>query len=121
MLNWRQLLLIACFVLALFVTGLFAYRAFHHARHVHVIDEPIKPWMNVLYISHSYRVPPPVLYKAIAVPFPPPDKRPLRVIAEEQHRPVEDLIKDLQNAIAEERKQRPPPSLPPPPGRGNQP
>jgi hypothetical protein len=111
--GWREWVVLLAFLLTLTITGLFVARTVRRAVYWHNHqDEPIRPWMNVLYVSHSYRVPPYVLYQAIGLsPYPPPDRRPLQKIADEQHRPVSDLIKELENAITHAR----PPYTPPPP------
>jgi ABC-type nickel/cobalt efflux system permease component RcnA len=113
--GWRQWLLLAAFALVVIATAWFAWRAVRRAaywRHHH--DEPIHAWMSVPYVAHSYRVPPFVLYRALGIPRQERDRRPLREIAREQHRPVEELITTLEQAIAEERRSHPPgqPSVP---------
>src|SRR5947209_1261764 len=108
-LSRQQWLVALAFLLALAVTGLFGVRAVRHAVYWHYHrDEPIRPWMSVPYIAHSYRVPPHVLYKAIGLTPIPHDRRPLRQIAREQNRPVADRVTELQDAIAEVRSARPP-------------
>ena len=111
-------MVLLAFVLVVSVTGLFAVRTvrrtiywrFHQ-------DEPIRPWMNIGYIAHSYRVPPWVLSQALGLPPKPgkPDRRPIREIAREQNRSVDEVIAVLQNAIVHARPPYPPPG-PPPPG-----
>ena len=54
-------------------------------------DEPIRGWMNVGYVAHSYHVPPHVLYRALGLPHKPPDKRPLREIAKAQNRSMDEI------------------------------
>lgn len=103
------------FLLAVVATGLFGVRAVRRAIYWrNHRDEPLRPWMSVRYVSRSYRVPPHVLYKAIKVAPIPHDRRPLRDIAREQNRPVEDLIAELKEAIIHSRPPYPPP--PPPDG-----
>ena len=115
-----QWLLLSLFLLALVVTGFFGVRAIRRAIYWrNHRDEPIRPWMSVLYVSHSYRVPPHVLYPAIGLSPETHDRRPLREIAREQNRPVETLINELQEAIIHSRPPYPPP--PPPPQRGQSP
>jgi hypothetical protein len=117
-LGWRQWVLLALFLLALLVTALFGVRTVRRAVYWrNHRDEPIRAWMNVHYVAHSYRVPPHVLYKAIGLPPGPPDRRPLREIARAQNRSVEDLIAELQDAIVHSR----PPYPPPPPDEGKPP
>jgi hypothetical protein len=121
-LGWRRWMIVLAFLLAASVAGLFAVRTVRHAlywgRHR---DEAIRPWMSVPYVARSYRVPPPVLYRAINLEPAPHDRRPLRDIALEQNRPVEALAAELQGAVAEFRAHPerfpPPPPRPPPDGR----
>ncbi|MFZ4663261.1 MAG: hypothetical protein ACOYNY_40015 [Caldilineaceae bacterium] len=54
----QQLLLLGALVLALFITVFFGLRAFRRFDHP-PSDEPIRGWMNIPYIAHSYQVPPP--------------------------------------------------------------
>ena len=110
-LGWHQWLVVVVFVLALIVTGLFGVRTVRRAIYwQNHRDETIRPWMSVSYVSRSYRVPPHVLYRAIGISPVPHDRRPLRELAREQNRPVEDLISELQNAIVQARLSPPPPS-----------
>jgi hypothetical protein len=110
-LGWQQWLVLGLFLAALGVAGLFGVRAFRRAAYWRAHrDVVIRPWMSVPYVAHSYRVPPRVLYEALGLkPQPPPDRRPLRLIAREQNRPVEELVGALQEAIAREREAHPPP------------
>ena len=110
-LGWQQWVVLGLFLVALVVAGLFGVRAIQRATYWRTHrDVPIRGWMTVPYVAHSYRVPPPVLYDALGIkPVPPPDRRPLRQIAREQNRKVEELISDLQEAIARERAAHPPP------------
>jgi hypothetical protein len=121
-LGWHQWLLLAVFLLAVFVTGLFAVRAVRRAIYWQTHrDEPIRPWMSVHYVSFSYRVPPQALYEALKLEPVPHDRRPLRQIAREQNRPVESVINDLQEAIKGFRAHAPPQPPPKPftpPGAG---
>jgi hypothetical protein len=112
----REWILLVLFLVALTVTSLFAARAFRRAAYWRAHrDETIRPWMSVGYVAHSYRVPPPLLYRAIGVEPGPPDRRPLRDIAAEQNRSVDLLISELQLTIIEFRKSHHPPDGPPPP------
>lgn len=110
-LTTNQWLLVGLFLLALFATGFFGVRAIRRAIYWrNHRDEQIKPWMSVPYVAHSYRVPPPMLFQAIGLEPTPHDKRPLRIIAREQNRPVETLISELDEAIKRFRQlPRPPP------------
>jgi hypothetical protein len=117
-----QWLIVIAFLLTASAAGLFAVRTVRRAvywgRHR---DEVIRPWMSVPYVAHSYRVPPPVLYRAIDLAPVPHDRRPLRDIAREQNRTVEALAADLQRVVADFRAhpERYPP--PPPPHGGESP
>jgi hypothetical protein len=113
-LGWQQWVVLGLFLVALVVAGLFGVRAFRRAAYWRAHrDVVIRPWMTVPYVAHSYRVPAPVLYEALGVkPVPPPDRRPLRLIAREQNRSVQELISELQEAIARERAAHPPPTSP---------
>ncbi len=115
----REWILLLFFLVTLAFTGLFAARAFRRAVYWRQHrDETIRPWMSVGYVSHSYRVPPPVLYQAIGVEPTPHDRRPLRKIAAQQNRSVDTLISELQLAIIEFRRSHPPPPGPPLPKGG---
>lgn len=110
----REWILLGLLVLTLAVTGLIAGRAYRRAVYWREHrDEKIRPWMSVGYVSHSHRVPSPVLYRAIGVEPSPRDRRPIRAIAAQQGRPVEALISDLERAIADFRSSHPPPGRAP--------
>ncbi len=110
--RWQQWLVVAMFLL---IAGFTAFKAVHMAREVIYWqvhrEEPIRGWMSVGYVAHSYRVPPYVLYLALGLPPKPPDRRPLREIADRQHRSMDEIRAVLQNAIIHAR----PPYPPPPP------
>lgn len=109
----QQWFVLVGLLLVLLFTGVFAVRTVQRAVYWRLHrDERIRPWMSVHYIAKSYRVPPQVLYQALGLP-PKKDRRPLKDIAREQNRPVEDLIVVLEKAIADERLNHPPPSQPP--------
>ena len=110
-LSGRQWIAIAALVLVLCVTGLFSVRTVRRAVYWRMHhDEVIRPWMSLPYVAHSYQVPPRALYEALNIPHPPHDRRPIRQIAREQNRPVEEVIKTLQDAIAHSRYQTTPPA-----------
>ena len=117
--GWKQWALLAAFALIVLITGLFAVRAVRRAAYWRVHhDEPIRAWMSLPYVAHSYRVPPHILYEALRITPSPRDRKPIREIAKEQNRSVDDVISDLQNAIARERTPHPPgPASPPDRGR----
>ena len=108
--NRKQLVLLLAYMLSVALAVVFTLRAVRSAPHPGR-DEPLQPWMNVSYIAHSSHVPPDVLYRAIGLPTTPRDRRPIAAIARAQHRPVDDLIVELQNAIMHART----PYLPPRP------
>lgn len=119
-LNWRQWLLLAAFLFVVGFTGLHAFRFvrstvyWHHHQ-----DEPIRGWMTIGYVAHSYHVPPHILFQALGLPSK-PDRRPLREIAKAQNRSIEEIKALLQDAIVHARPPYPPPS-PPPPDKGRSP
>ena len=98
--RWQQWLVMAMFLL---VAGFTAFKAVNVAREVIFWqahrDEPIRGWMSVGYVSHSYRVPPELLYLALGLPDNQPDKRPLRKIAHVQHRSMDEIREVLHDAI----------------------
>jgi len=115
-LNWKQWTAIAALALVVLVTGLFAVRTFRRAIYWRMHrDEVIHAWMSLPYVAHSYRVPPHVLYDALKIEHPPHDHRPIKQIAKEQNRPVNELIGTLYDAIARAREQHP--ANGPPPGK----
>ena len=107
--RWQQWLVVSAFLL---VAGFAAFKAVQMAREVIYWqihrDEPIRAWMNVGYVAHSYRVSPDVLYLALGLPGEPPDRRPLREIARVRHRSMDDVRANLQNAISQARPPNPP-------------
>ena len=114
-LGWRQWLVVLAFALVVVVTGIFAVRTVRRAAYWHNHkDEPIRPWMSIGYIAHSHRVAPYVLTEALGLP-PKPDRRPIREIARQQNRSVDEVIAILQNAIVHVRPPYPPPGPPPRP------
>ena len=82
-------------------TFIFAFRAGRHARHLRWENEPIRPWMSVPFIAHTHHVPSALLFRAIGIEPEPHDRRPLRTIARVEHRPVEDIVRDLERALAD--------------------
>ena len=104
-LSWRQSLVGIAFLLSLCVTIVFVVRAvrpviYWHYHH----DEPIRGWMTMGYVAHSYHVPPHVLHQNLGLPDKPPDKRPLREIAKAQNRSIDDIRTLLLAAIAQARQ-----------------
>jgi hypothetical protein len=99
--TWRRTLAIGlAFVLAMGGAFLFGYRASRRAHQFHSADEPIHGWMSIPFIAHSHHIPSSVLFQAIGVEqLKPHDHRSVRHIAHELHRPVPELIAQLQRAI----------------------
>jgi len=93
-------LLTVALCLAIAGTFIFGYRAGRHAHLLRWENEPIRPWMSVPFIAHTHHVPAHVLYAAIGLEPRPHDRRPLRAIAREQDRTVDDLIRNLEHALA---------------------
>lgn len=110
----RQLLLLSGLVLALLVTLFFGTRAFRRFRD-RPTDEPIRTWMNIPYVAHSYHIPPDVLLQALNLPVEhPPNRRPISRIAQDLNLSTDEVIKRLEEAIVAERASRGPPEKPPP-------
>lgn len=109
----QQLLLLGALLLALFITIFFGLRAFRRFDHPPT-DEPIRGWMNIPYIAHSYQVPPPVLWQALDPPSDlSPSRRPIRRLAEELNLTTTEVISRLETAIANARAQHPSHDKPP--------
>jgi hypothetical protein len=108
----RLLILAVAFSVAIAGTFIFAFRAGRHARRLHVENEPIRPWMSVPFIAHTHHVPSAVLFHALGLEPQQHDRRPLRVIARQQHRPVEDVARDLERALASAGHTHPAPEPP---------
>ena len=106
----QQGLILAAFLL---IAGFTAFKALHLTRAVTSWrahrEEPIRGWMSVGYVAHSYHVPASVLYGALGLPLDPPDRRPLRAIAMGQNRSMGEIQAILQKAIL---SARPPYPLP---------
>jgi len=107
----KKWLLVLAFIASAVLTVVFGLRAVHRRPHRR-IDEPIRPWMTVTYVAHSYHVPPHVLYEALGVQHKPHDKLTIARVAREQNRPVHAVISDLMAAI--ERARPPTPGASPP-------
>ena len=119
--GWRQWTMLVVFALVVTATGLFAVRTVRRAIYWRQHrDEPIRPWMTVPYVAHSYRVPPKVLYEALGIPHRPGDHRPLKQIAREQNVSVDRVIETLQKAILYFQQTNLPPA-PAAPDRGRSP
>jgi len=99
--TWRRTLAIGlAFLLAIAGAFVLASRAGRQARQIRTENEPIHAWMSVPFIAHTHHVPASVLFQAIGVqPRLPHDRRSVRHIAHDLHRPVPELIAQLQRAI----------------------
>lgn len=105
----RQLYLLIGLLLALLITLFFGARAVRRFRD-RPTDEPIREWMNIPYVAHSYHVPPDLLFQALNLPAErPPNRRPISRIAKELNLTSDEVIKRLEEAIAKERASRAPP------------
>jgi hypothetical protein len=96
----RKLIFALALILAIAGTFVFGFRAGRHARYIRWQNEPIRGWMSVPFIAHTHHVPVEIVYKAIGLPPLQHDRRPLRRIAREEKRPVADVIRDVESAIA---------------------
>jgi hypothetical protein len=111
--GWKKWLLVLAFVASAALTVVFALRAVHRRPHPK-IDEPIRPWMTVIYVAHSHHVPPHLLYEALGLQHKPHDRLTIARVAREQNRPVGSVITDLMKAIDHARLAEPAPSPPGP-------
>jgi hypothetical protein len=114
-----RLVLLVALVLVSLATATFAVRVYHHSHRIaEHRDQQIQGWMNIPFISHSYHVPPELIHDALGLPREQRDRRPLRAIAAEQGRPLEELILAIAEAIQAARAPAPPlpPQPPGPPG-----
>src|SRR6266436_5960613 len=103
----QKWIVVAALVLVVFVTGLFAVRTVRRAIYWRAHrDEVLRPWMSIPYVAHSYRVPPHVLYQALGIPPQAHDRRPLKQIAREQNRSVDEVTSVVRDAIARERAEQ---------------
>jgi hypothetical protein len=106
----RIILLALAFVLAIAIVFVFGYRIGRQAREWRRANSPVRAWMSVPFIAHTHHVPVETLFQAIGVQPHEHDRRALRRIAREEKRPVEDLIREIDQAIA---KTRGSPAFPP--------
>ena len=112
-LSWRQSLVAVAFLLSLSLAIFFVVRAVRPAIYWHYHqDEPIRSWMTMGYVAHSYHVPPKVLHSALGLPDK-PDKRPLREIAKAQNRSMDEIRAVLLAAIVQTRQRYPASPSPP--------
>ncbi len=113
--DWRTGVVILGLMVSLALIVIFSLRVMRSIRHPQ--NEPIRAWMSVPYIAHSYHVPTQDLYSAIGLTGVQHDRRPLMAIAREQGRPVSDLIQQIYQAIVQAHPTVLPPSpIPSTPG-----
>ena len=106
--TWRQSLALGlAFVAAVAVLFVFGYRAARHARSLRAEEQPIHAWMSVPFVAHTHHVRTEVLYAAIRAEPREHDRRPLRALARQQKRPVDEVIRDLETAILREHGKAP--------------
>jgi hypothetical protein len=110
------LILAVAFLVAIVGTFILGYRTGRHVRRLRWESEPIRSWMSVPFIAHTHHVPAGVLFQAIGLPPHEHDRRPVRAIARAEKRPVEDVIQDLEKALAAAGHAHPAPL--PPAGKG---
>ena len=104
-LSWRQSLVSVAFLLSVAIAVVFVVRAVQPVIYWHYHqDEPIRGWMTMGYVAHSYHVPRHVVHSAIGLPDQPPDRRPLREIAKAQHRSTDEIRTALLAAIVQARR-----------------
>ena len=105
--RWLVPALVLALAVAIAGTFFFGYRVGRHAHRMRLESESIRPWMTVPFVAHTHHVRPDVLYTALGVEPREHDRRPIRVLAHEKGRSVEDAIHDLDKAIANARRQEP--------------
>lgn len=109
----QQLFWLSGLLIALFITVFFGIRAFHRFSRP-PSNDPVREWMSIPYITHAYHVPPPVILEALGLPADtPPGKRPLSRIAKDLNLSTDEVLKRVEEAIAQERARHAPPGKPP--------
>ncbi len=96
--DWRTGVVILGFVVSLALVVIFTVRVLHYVHHP-ATAEPIRPWMSIPYIAHSYHIPAQDLYTALGLPADRRDRRPIMMIARAQHRTIQSVIEILYQAI----------------------
>lgn len=113
--TWRQSMVAVAFLVSMSLAIFFVVRAVRPMIYWHYHqDEPIRGWMTMGYVAHSYHVPPHVLHQALGLPDKLPDRRPLREIAKTQNRSMDEIRTVLLQAIVQARRANPASSSPPP-------
>jgi hypothetical protein len=106
--TWQQSVALGlAFLAAVSLVCIFGYRAARHARYLGWEGQPIHAWMSVPFVAHTHHVPKETLYAALGVEPREHDRRPLRTIARDQHRSVDEVIRDLEKAIGKEHGRAP--------------
>lgn len=100
----KNLILLAGFALVLGLTIFFGLGALNHTREFRAAppDRAVEAWMTTRYIAHTWTLPREVM-TGLGFERTPDGPRPLRKIAEERGIPVEDLIAEVEAAIAAHR------------------
>lgn len=111
--EWKTWVLMLGLLLSLAVVVIFAIRSLRSVPRSRT-TEPIRPWMSVPYIAHSYHIPSQVLFQALGLPDNRRDRRPIAVIAREEGRSVQSVIQALYAAILQAHPTYPPPTPAPP-------
>ncbi|MDO5630336.1 MAG: hypothetical protein Q4G22_00705 [Paracoccus sp. (in: a-proteobacteria)] len=103
----RHPLLIAALTLAmaamLFFAVTFAHNFIYWQNHR---QEPVRPWMTIGYVGHSWGVPPREIDRIANLPGPDPRPLTIREIAEAQGVPPEQIIALVNAAVAQLRAQQ---------------
>lgn len=84
-------------LLALVFLGRFIFAVVYWSAHH---EEPLRPWMTIGYVGRSWDVPPPLLDDLLGLDRPEGKPMTLHDIATQRGIPVEDLIVQVQRAIA---------------------
>ena len=100
--------LIVALGVTLTAAGLMTFHTVRHIVNIHRANAPLRPWMTIPYIARTRHVPRGVLFEAVGLPPDQRDYRPIRRIARQQGRPVEELLRRLQSAIEQARGHDPP-------------
>ena len=101
----RKIILSVALLVAMAGAIVFGHRTRGHIRRIRSENDPIRPWMSVPFIAHVHHVRPDILYQAIRVEPRQHDRRPVRQLARAENRPVADVMRDLEAAIASARGQ----------------
>jgi hypothetical protein len=96
-----KLAIVIAFIVAAGGVVVFAYRAGVEAGRMHAQNEPIREWMTIPFVAHAHHVPAESLFQAIGTePRLPNDRRSIRQLSFDLHRPVPELISELQHAVS---------------------